>query len=100
MTFTGNPVRDGIDTVTLFATLDAVKGDPGAAKFRSRATNTWVSGTRNRLSVHGLHLRRPRPSLQVFSIFPPSLRPPERAPWSTSPIRSPAARRPSTKEKP
>ena len=38
--------------------------------------------------------------IQVFSIFPPSLRPPERAPWSTSPIRSPAARRPSTKEKP
>ena len=44
MTFTGNPVRNGADTVTLFATLGGVKGDPGAAKFRSRATNTWVSG--------------------------------------------------------
>jgi hypothetical protein len=35
------------------------------------------------------HLGRSRPSLQVFSIFPPSLILPERAPWRTSPIKSP-----------
>ena len=99
MTFTENPVRNGVDTATLFATLDAVKGDPGIAKFRFRATNSWVSGTHNRSSFHGPHLGRPRRSLQVFSMFPPSLRPPERAPWSTSPIRSPAARRPGAEEK-
>ncbi len=32
------PTRNGVDTATLFATLDAVKGDPEIAKFRFRAT--------------------------------------------------------------
>jgi uncharacterized OsmC-like protein len=47
--------RNGVDTTTLFATLDAVKGDPDIAKFRFRATNTWVSGTHNRSTIHGFH---------------------------------------------
>ena len=55
MTITENPVRNGVDTATLFATLDAVKGDPDIAKFRFRATNTWVSGTHNRSTIHGFH---------------------------------------------
>ena len=54
-TITENPVRNGVDTATLFATLDAVKGDPDIAKFRFRATNTWVSGTHNRSTIHGFH---------------------------------------------
>jgi hypothetical protein len=44
MTIAENPVRNGVDTATLFATIDAVKGDPDIAKFRFRATNTWMSG--------------------------------------------------------
>jgi uncharacterized OsmC-like protein len=36
---------NGVDTATLFATLDAVKNEPEIAKFRFRARNTWVSGT-------------------------------------------------------
>ena len=32
-------VRNGVDTATLFATLDAVKGDNEIAKFQFRATN-------------------------------------------------------------
>ena len=48
-------VRNGVDTTTLFATLDAVKGDPDIAKFRFRATNTWMSGTHNRSSIHGFY---------------------------------------------
>lgn len=48
-------MRNGVDTATLFATLDAVKGDPDIAKFRFRATNTWVSGTHNRSTIHGFH---------------------------------------------
>jgi OsmC-like protein len=49
------PTRNGVDTATLFTTLDAVKGDPEIAKFRFRATNTWVSGTHNRSTIHGFH---------------------------------------------
>jgi uncharacterized OsmC-like protein len=55
MTIAENPVRNGVDTATLFATIDAVKGDPDIAKFRFRATNTWMSGTYNRSTIHGFH---------------------------------------------
>jgi uncharacterized OsmC-like protein len=44
---------NGVDTPTLFATLDAVKGQPEIAKFQFRAKNRWVSGTHNRSSMHG-----------------------------------------------
>ena len=37
--------RNGVDTPTLFATLDAVKGQPTLAKFQFRARNRWQSGT-------------------------------------------------------
>jgi uncharacterized OsmC-like protein len=39
---------NGVDTPTLFATLDAVKAQPEIAKFQFRASNTWVSGTHSR----------------------------------------------------
>lgn len=55
MTTTENPVRNGVDTATLFATLDAVKGDTEIAKFQFRATNRWVSGTHNRSTIHGFY---------------------------------------------
>lgn len=37
--------RNGVDTPTLFATLDAVKRQPALAKFQFRARNRWQSGT-------------------------------------------------------
>jgi uncharacterized OsmC-like protein len=40
-------MRNGVDTATLFATLDAVKQAPEAAKFQFRAHNQWQSGTHN-----------------------------------------------------
>jgi uncharacterized OsmC-like protein len=53
MTTTANPsMRNGVDTATLFATLDAVKAAPEAAKFQFRAHNEWVSGTHNRGTIH------------------------------------------------
>ena len=55
MTTMENPVRNGVDTATLFATLDAVKGNPDIAKFQFRATNRWVSGTHNQSTIHGFH---------------------------------------------
>jgi uncharacterized OsmC-like protein len=54
-TATESPMRNGVDTATLFATLDAVKGSPDLAKFQFRATNHWVSGTHNRSTIRGFH---------------------------------------------
>ena len=55
MTTTESPVRNGVDTATLFATLDAVKADTDLAKFQFRATNRWLSGTHNQSTIHGYH---------------------------------------------
>jgi uncharacterized OsmC-like protein len=53
MTATLDPVRNGVDTATLFATLDAVKTAPEAARFQFRTSNEWISGTHNRGTIHG-----------------------------------------------
>ena len=50
---TENPRINGVDTATLFGTLDAVKAQPTIAKFQFRATNTWLSGTHSRTSIDG-----------------------------------------------
>ena len=47
--------RNGVDTATLFATLDAVKAQPEIAKFQFRASNTWLSGTHNRSALSGFY---------------------------------------------
>ncbi|HEY7045406.1 MAG TPA: OsmC family protein [Nocardioidaceae bacterium] len=52
---TESPRRNGVDVATLFATLDAVKGQPEIAKFQFRATNTWQSGTHSRSEISGFH---------------------------------------------
>jgi len=44
-------MRNGVDTATLFATLDAVRAQPGLAKFQFRAHNEWQSGTHNRSTI-------------------------------------------------
>jgi uncharacterized OsmC-like protein len=48
---TTDTMRNGVDTTTLFATLDAVKQAPEAARFQFRARNQWVSGTHNRSTI-------------------------------------------------
>jgi uncharacterized OsmC-like protein len=53
MTITQPPVRNGVDTATLFATLDAVKQAPEAARFQFRAHNRWVSGTHSVSTIDG-----------------------------------------------
>jgi uncharacterized OsmC-like protein len=52
---TGKMPRNGVDTPTLFATLDAVKGQPEIAKFQFRATNRWVAGTHSRSTFGGFY---------------------------------------------
>jgi len=49
------PALNGVDTPTLFATLDAVKASPELAKFQFRATNRWISGTNNRSTIRGFY---------------------------------------------
>ncbi len=40
--------RNDVDTAKLFATLDAAKAQPEAARFRFSVDNRWISGTHNR----------------------------------------------------
>jgi len=52
MTTTVNEsTRNGVDTAALFATLNAVKAAPEAARFQFRAHNQWLSGTHNRSTI-------------------------------------------------
>ena len=48
-------VRNGVNTATMFATLDAIKAQPEIAQFRFRATNRWLGsatiGRRSRLPL-------------------------------------------------
>jgi uncharacterized OsmC-like protein len=48
-------MRNGVDTATLFATLDAVKQAPQAARFQFRAHNQWLSGTHNRSTINDFY---------------------------------------------
>jgi uncharacterized OsmC-like protein len=49
------PALNGVDTPTLFATLDAVKANPKLAKFQFRAANQWINGTHNRSTIRGFY---------------------------------------------
>jgi uncharacterized OsmC-like protein len=48
-------VRNGVDTATLFATLDAIKAQPEIAAFQFRAQNTWINGAHNRSTIKGFY---------------------------------------------
>ena len=50
-TATTTTVRNGVDTATLFATLDAIKAQPEIARFRFRAQNRWIDGAHNRSTI-------------------------------------------------
>jgi uncharacterized OsmC-like protein len=43
--------RNGVDTPTLFATINAVGEQPELAQFTFRATNEWVNGTHSRSTM-------------------------------------------------
>jgi uncharacterized OsmC-like protein len=46
---------NGVDTQTLFATIDAVKAQPELAQFQFRASNRWISGTHNCSTINGYY---------------------------------------------
>lgn len=55
MTTTAQPSRNGVDTATLFATLDAIKAENKIADFQFRAQSTWVSGTHSQSRISGFY---------------------------------------------
>ena len=50
-TATARIPRNGVDTPTLFATLDAVKAQRELAKFQFRAKNRWIAGTHSQSTI-------------------------------------------------
>jgi uncharacterized OsmC-like protein len=48
-------ILNGVDTAQLFATLDAIKGDPTLATFQFRARNTWIWGAHNRTTIRDFY---------------------------------------------
>jgi uncharacterized OsmC-like protein len=42
---------NGVDTPTLFATINAVRDQPELAKFKWRASNRWLTGTHSRTRI-------------------------------------------------
>lgn len=59
-------IRNGVNVSALFATIDAVKADPGLAEFRFRADNRWIDGGHNRSSIQGFYgCRQEDPSRQT-----------------------------------
>jgi uncharacterized OsmC-like protein len=69
-------MRNGVDTATLFATLDAVKQAPEAARFQFRAHNQWHSGTHNRTTIadyYGVGQERTHEHRFVFDADHPAI---------------------------
>lgn len=47
--------RNGVDTPTLFATINAVREHPELAKFTFRAVNRWQQGTHSRTRIQSFY---------------------------------------------
>ena len=48
-------IRNGVNTDTMFATLDLIKAQPELARFQFRATNQWLGGAHNRSTIKGFY---------------------------------------------
>lgn len=46
---------NGVDVDRLFDTMDAVKADPGIAKFKFRISNRWIDGGHNHTTIRDFH---------------------------------------------
>ena len=55
MSTTLDSIRNGVDTTTLFATLDAVKEQPELGTFQFRARNRWIDGAHNRTTIQDFY---------------------------------------------
>lgn len=50
-----HPVRNGVDTATLFGTLDLLAQQPELGRFVFRAENEWLDGAHNRTTIRGFY---------------------------------------------
>ena len=55
MTTIESTTRNGVDTGTMFATLDLIKDQPELARFQFRASNRWLGGAHNRSTIKGFY---------------------------------------------
>src|ERR1041384_6279198 len=55
MTEVKDTSRNGVDTETLFATLNLIKVQPELARFQFRAHNRWIDGAHNRSTIKGFY---------------------------------------------
>ena len=55
MSTTIESIRNGVDTQTLFATLDAVKAQPELGTFQFRVHNRWLGGAHNRSTIQDFY---------------------------------------------
>ena len=55
MTAATDTIRNGVNTETMFATLDLIKAQPELARFQFRASNRWIDGAHNRSTIKGFY---------------------------------------------
>ena len=55
MTTIQDAIRNGVDTGTLYATLDLLEQQPELGRFQFRATNRWIDGAHNRSTIKGFY---------------------------------------------
>jgi len=48
-------IRNGVNTETMFATLDLIKAQPELARFQFRVANRWIDGAHNRSTIKGFY---------------------------------------------
>jgi uncharacterized OsmC-like protein len=65
MSTTAPAVRNGVDTDTLFGTLDAIKADPELARFQFRARNRWIDGAHNQTTIRDLYAAKQEDTSRV-----------------------------------
>jgi uncharacterized OsmC-like protein len=55
MTAVAGTIRNGVNTETMFATLDLIKAQPELARFQFRAANRWIDGSHNRSTIKAFY---------------------------------------------
>jgi uncharacterized OsmC-like protein len=55
MTAVTDAIRNGVNTETMFATLDLIRAQPELAQFQFRADNRWIDGAHNRSTIKGFY---------------------------------------------
>ena len=60
---------NGVNVDTLYATLDAIKGQPDFGKFQFRAKNRWIDGAHNQTTITDFYgAGQDQPHTQSFTI--------------------------------